>query len=310
MARRLALFVALVLAFALGAKAKGGSGVYTVETVPNVHIADASQYVTDPSGFMSAAARDTVNGMFARLEATTGIEVAVVLLPSVGEASPFDFAQDLFRKWGVGKADNDNGLLVLYVADAKKIRFHTGYGLEGLLTDAMCRRIQERLMVPAFARGDVDGGMVAGMSAVCSLLDGSMEPQRDGDGGLGLLPVLAFVAILVIVLIMTGTIGGRKRRCAACGVGHLKLVSTDYFRSRDGRRFRKDVYVCSHCGRVTVENTPTDDDGQGPSSGLGAFLGGMMLGSMLRGGHGGGGGPVGGSFGGGDSGGGGAESSW
>lgn len=313
MARRTALALIMAFAFLLPIVAQEGGRAYTVESVPNVHVADRRQYVSDPARLMSAAARDTVNALLARLEATTGIETAVVVLPSIGEAAPFDFAQSLFRHWGVGKAESDNGLLILYVGDQRKIRFHTGYGIEGHLTDAMGKRIQSRYMVPAFRRGDVSSGIVAGVGAVCAVLDGTMKPEAPADEGIGMAPIVMFIIILAVVLAATGVFGQRKRRCPNCGLRKLSLMSTDFYRAADGRRMRKDVYVCAHCGKVTVENTPSDDDRHG-GSGLGSFLAGMMLGSLLHGGRGGygggGGGFSGGSFGGGDSGGGGSESSW
>lgn len=310
MTRRIALFIAFALACTAVLAAQERMPAFTVDNVPNVHVADARQHVSDPAGLMPAGARDSVNVLFGRLEAATGIETAVVVLPSIGEATPFDFAQSLFRKWGIGKSASDNGLLILYVADQRSIRMHVGYGLEGFLTDAKCKRIQTQFMIPHFRRGDTGGGMVAGARAVCAVLDGSMKPERPDSGGIGVVPVVIFALILIFVLAMTGVFGRRERRCPNCGLRGLRLMSTDYYRAVDGRRMRKDVYVCGHCGRVTVENTPVGDDDRGAGSGLGAFLGGMFLGSMLGGRHGGGGGFSGGSFGGGDSGGGGAESNW
>ena len=71
----------------------------TVDEVPNVHLKDARQYVTDPSGILSTAARDSINLMLGQLEEGSGIEVAVVMLPSIGDDDIFDFAHNLFRQW-------------------------------------------------------------------------------------------------------------------------------------------------------------------------------------------------------------------
>lgn len=311
--RRRALLVILLLASVMGLSAQDAVTAFTVESVPNVHVRDARRYVSDPAGLMSSAARDSVDALFGRLEAATGIETAVAVLPSIGEATPFDFAQSLFRHWGIGKRDSNNGLLILYVADQRSIRFHVGYGLEGFLTDAKCKRIQTQLMVPAFRRGDINGGMVAGAVAVCSVLDGSMEPEAQQDSGSDIVAIVIFVAILVLVLYMTGVFGHRRKRCPKCGARALDLMSSDRYRAANGHVIRKDVFVCSKCGRVTVRNTDEgDDDDRG--GGLRSLLGGFLLGSFLSGGRGGfgggGGGFSGGSFGGGDSGGGGAGSNW
>ena len=138
----------------------GPLSAMTVDEVPNVHLKDARQYVTDPSAILSTAARDSINLMLGQLEQGSGIEVAVVMLPSIGNDDIFDFAHNLFRKWGIGKKKENNGLLVLFVMDQHKVRFTTGYGLEGTLTDALSKRIQMNEMVPAFKEGKWDEGMV------------------------------------------------------------------------------------------------------------------------------------------------------
>ena len=311
--RRLTLFLISAFAAVIGLAAQERGVAFTVESVPNVHLQDARRYVSDPAGLMSAAARDSVDALFGRLEASTGIETAVVVLPSIGGQTPFDFSQSLFRHWGIGKRDNNNGLLILYVADQRSIRMHTGYGIEGFLTDAKSKRIQSQLMVPAFRRGDIDGGMVAGAKAVCAVLDGSMEPGEAPDGGVDVASIIILVLILAFVLYMAGAFGYRKGRCPYCHKRALSVMSRDYYRAVNGHRIRKDVSVCGHCGRVSVNETDEGDDND-RGGGLHSFLTGFLLGSLLNGGRGGygggGGGFSGGSFGGGDSGGGGSESNW
>ena len=220
-----------------------------------MHVHDARRYVADPAGLMSATARDTIDAMFGRLEASTGIEVAVVVLPSIGGQAPFDFAQSLFRHWGIGKGDSNNGLLILYVADQRSIRMHTGYGIEGFLTDAKCKRIQSQLMVPAFRRGDINGGMVAGAKAVCAVLDGTMQPDGRQDNGSDIAALVMLLGIVVFVLYMSGVFGLRKKRCPYCGKRALNIMSRDRYRAINGHLMRKDVYVCGKCGRIKVVET-------------------------------------------------------
>ena len=123
---------------------------------------------------------------------------------------------------------------------------------------------------------------------------------------------MLFVIIVLLALSMAGAFGQRKKRCPNCGKRAMGIMSSDRYRAPNGHTMRKDVYVCSQCGRVTVQTTDEGDDDD-RHSGISSFLGGFILGSLLSGGRGGsgsGGGYSGGSFGGGDSGGGGAESNW
>ena len=299
MRRTLLLFILLAAAVVR----IGATEAYTVKTVPNIHLQDARQYVSDPAALLTPAARDTINAILNALEDSTGIETAVIMLPSIGGDDPFQFGVELFRSWGIGKKKSDNGLLILYVEDQHKIRFITGYGIEGTLTDALCKRIQTRYMVPAFRQGDRDGGMVAGCKAVALTLDGSMKPDSEEDNGGGWMALTLLAVILIGMAFLL--LHRRKQTCPQCGQKAMVLTSTDYFRL-NGIRYRKEIYTCEKCGKVVVKNIPDDDTPRG--NGLAE---GMIIGSMLGGGRsGGGGGFSGGSFGGGSTGGGGAGSDW
>lgn len=282
---------------------------YTIESVPNVRLQDKRQYTSDPANLLSQAVRDSINTYLATLERETNIETAVVMLPSIGDADAFDFGHSLFRQWGIGKKKSNNGLLILYVEDQHTIRFVTGYGIEGTLTDAKCKRIQTRYMVPAFKEGNRDLGMVMGVKAVVKTLKHeSFDSEASDDEDI--VPMLIFMVIVVAgIFALVYLTAVRNRRCPKCGKQTLKVQSTDHYRK--GRRyFKKEVLVCQNCGNVEVR---TEEEYGGDDDATNAMIAGGILGSMFgsRGGGGSyGGGFSGGSFGGGSSGGGGAGSSW
>ncbi|RRB07258.1 TPM domain-containing protein [Larkinella rosea] len=143
---------------------------YTLETVPNPKQNRSSEYVSNPDHMLSDRAVDQINTKLQALEDSTTAQVAVVCLNSIGENVPKDFATALFRKWGLGYQKKNNGLLILLVKDQHRIEMETGYGLEGILTDALCRRIQTRQMVPLAKSGDFDGAVVAGVTEITRLL--------------------------------------------------------------------------------------------------------------------------------------------
>ena len=284
---------------------------YTIDDVPNVRLSDVRQYVTDPSAILSATARDSINAILGRLEKSTGIETAVVMLPSIGDEDIFDFGHELFRKWGIGKKKSNNGLLILLVKDQKKVRFTTGYGIEGTMTDAMSKRIQTTLMIPRFRVGDWNGGMVSGVRAVAKTLDGSMQPEEDsGEDDISTI-MITLLAIVVTMLIFIYAMGSLqrcpkcKKRSALRKVREQHLVVKDQ-NGRIVRRILRTTYICKYCGNTVTKDSDENDNGN-------AMATGAILGSMLGGGNRGGsgfGGGFGGSFGGGSTGGGGATSGW
>lgn len=288
----------------------GPLSAMTVDEVPNIHLKDARQYVTDPSAILSTAARDSINLMLGQLEKGSGIEVAVVMLPSIGNDDIFDFAHNLFRKWGIGKKKENNGLLVLFVMDQHKVRFTTGYGLEGTLTDALSKRIQMNEMVPAFKEGKWDEGMVKGVRATVAILKGEVAADQYGANGndeeLTTFDVIA-ISMVFIIIILVIVLACRDKKCPKCKKHAMKTVSTQRLKIALGhgrvKRIIRTTYVCQNCGHQITHDTDDNDDDK-----LNAALAAASIARMAM--RGSSGGSTGGSFGGGSTGGGGSTSGW
>ena len=309
MIRRLqTILIACLIAVTAWAAGDSVKEYKSVDDVPNVRLTDVRRYVSDPTSILSPAATDTINAILGRLEKSTGIETAVVMLPSIGESDIFDFSTSLFRKWGIGKKKSDNGLLILFVMDQHKVRFATGYGIEGTMTDAMSKRIQMQYMVPAFKRSDWNKGMVDGVRATAKVLDGSMEPEA-ADSDTDTSDLLFSIGIIVGVILLAMFVSSIKQRCPKCHKrSAMKQMGVEVLRVSTGngrrKRIRRTTYVCQYCGHIMTKDEDIDDN-----SGS-AAAGGAILGSMLGSSGGGGGGSFGGSFGGGSTGGGGSTSDW
>lgn len=291
----------------------GPLSAMTVDEVPNIHLKDARQYVTDPSAILSTAARDSINLMLGQLEKGSGIEAAVVMLPSIGNDDIFDFAHNLFRKWGIGKKKENNGLLVLFVMDQHKVRFTTGYGLEGTLTDALSKRIQMNEMVPAFKEGKWDEGMVKGVRATVAILKGEVAADQYGatsangnDEELTTFDVIA-ISMVFIIIILVIVLACRDKKCPKCKKHAMKTVSTQRLKIALGhgrvKRIIRTTYVCQNCGHQITHDTDDNDDDK-----LNAALAAASIARMAM--RGSSGGSTGGSFGGGSTGGGGSTSGW
>ena len=117
-------------------------------TIPNPQEVDGS-WVYDGAGLLGDK-KVLLNQLISRVEQQTSAEIAVVILPSIGDNVPKPFATDLFAAWGVGKKEKDNGVLVLHVLDQRRVEIETGYGVEAKLTDSHCRWIIAEIMKPFF----------------------------------------------------------------------------------------------------------------------------------------------------------------
>ena len=280
---------------------------YTIQSVPNTYAMDRRMHVSDPDGLLALDYASEINRILTTLEDSTGIQSMVVMLTSIGNEDIFEFSHNLFRHWGIGSTKRNEGLLIVYVADQRKIRFTTGYGLEGILPDAICKRIQTQYMLPHFRNGDTNSGMLEGVRAVVSVLDGSMQASRDMEEATLWEVLMILGCLIALVALFLWLIHRQTNTCPRCGkAGALKLISTTTTRTRHGRHIRQKL-MCSACGHIVEKERHESDNNNN-----GSMLGGIMLGSMLGRGRGGigGGGFSGGSFGGGSTGGGGSTSGW
>ena len=143
----------------------------TVDEVPNVHVADRTQYVSNPSNVLSPAAVSRLNSAIGSLWDNTSAELVVVAVDQVDNLiTPDEFATRLFEKWKIGKKDNDNGVLVLLSRDDHKVIIRTGYGVEGALPDIIAGRIIRNEMLPYYREDNYDEGTITGISTIIGAL--------------------------------------------------------------------------------------------------------------------------------------------
>ena len=250
--KRFLLLFCLLFVPCLAAQAE----TYRVEDIPNVQRADRTRYVSNPDGILSDEAVAHIDRLCAALRERAVAQVAVVAVDDIAGGDVFDFAIDLFSAWGVGQARNDNGLGILLVKDRREIRFVTGGGLEGVLPDAICKRIQLKYMLPAFRQGDYSLGMVQGVEAVSQLLEGSELDLGGTDTAGDELPAWAvFLIVTGFVVVPMGVIllgYYARKRCPKCHKLTLRQQSSDILKVTPNYRLVEYTYVCSNCGAVVL----------------------------------------------------------
>ena len=133
--------------------------------------------VTDAAGVLPA---DTVTALEARLKAledATGTQLVVATVPGLDGYEIEDYGVGLLRHWGIGQKDVNNGALLLVAPNERKVRIEVGYGLEGVLTDAVSATIIRGQIIPQFKAGDLPAGITAGADALITLLQLPPEEQ-------------------------------------------------------------------------------------------------------------------------------------
>jgi len=131
--------------------------------------------VMDLAGIFSSTAAAAMAAESERLEQENGAQIAVLTIPSL-EGQPLeDYSMRVVEAWKLGREDRDNGVLILIARDDRKIRIEVGYGLEGVLPDALCGRIIDNAMKPAFREGDFSGGSQRAVEMISGLVRGDPE---------------------------------------------------------------------------------------------------------------------------------------
>ena len=197
------IYLLLVAMAMLVGVAEAEAKSYAVKDVPNVQLQDSRRFVSNPDGILSGEAVARIDSLCYSLRERGIAEVVIVAIDDIKSGDVFSFSQQLFTSWGVGDEELDNGLGILLVKDMREVRFHTGYGLEGVLTDAMCVQIQQDYMLPYFRQENYSQGMVDGVEAVDALLtNGELPRAQRGDDDDAMIMALFITLLLVYVRIV------------------------------------------------------------------------------------------------------------
>ena len=148
------------------------SAQWTVRSVPNTRLESDYIHVSDPDGYLSDSTETVINDALSAIREQA--DVFVVTLYSIGDDEPKHFATALFNYWGIGDAETDNGVLLLFVEDQRALEFETGYGAESVLTDARCSQIFNGTIVRYFKEGDYEGGLCAGVADIVNVYGGEV----------------------------------------------------------------------------------------------------------------------------------------
>ncbi|MBV9520130.1 MAG: TPM domain-containing protein, partial [Hyphomicrobiales bacterium] len=138
--------------------------------------------VVDAANLLTPEVRARLEDKLKAYEDKTSDQVVVATVPSLGELSIEDYANKLFRSWGIGQKGKNNGALLLVAPKEHKLRIETGYGAEGALTDAASSTILNTVIAPKFRHSDFAGGIEAGVDQMLVILGSdAAETGRHGQ---------------------------------------------------------------------------------------------------------------------------------
>lgn len=138
-------------------------------------------YVYDGASVLSEETEQYILTHSVELERKTGAQIVVVTIPSLEGRALEEYATDLFRQWGIGDAEKDNGLLLLCSVGDRQFRVEVGYGLEGDLPDGKTGRMQDAYIIPLLKEDKFDEGIKNGYTAFLQEVSAVYDVSITGD---------------------------------------------------------------------------------------------------------------------------------
>lgn len=180
---------------------------------PRPNIVDANNYISDEFGMLPPQAEEDINNKIRRLREQTTCEMAICVIKTTGSMPMEEYAYDLFRKWGLGKKDNNNGVLIVIAPGDRKSRIEVGSGAEGVLTDAVCASIIRNDIRPAMVGGENIGQALSlATGTICNVLtdpEAAAELRSQvGDSPMNAIKtidkdvILEFVGLVVLLVFL------------------------------------------------------------------------------------------------------------
>jgi uncharacterized protein len=157
--------------------------------------------VTDLTGTLAPAQRDTLERELQAFESRKGSQIAVLIVPTTRPEAIEQYSIRVAEAWKLGRKGVDDGVLLLVAKDDRELRIEVGYGLEGAIPDAVAKRVVSEIIIPFFKQGDFYGGIHAGVGRLIRLIDGEPlpPPQARDNSWAGIQNLLPFAFVAAIV---------------------------------------------------------------------------------------------------------------
>jgi uncharacterized protein len=174
--------------------------------------------VNDYVGMLNATERETLEQKLRVYNDSTSTQITVVVVKSTLPYPPGDYAFELGRRWGVGQKDKDNGVVLLWATEDRKVFIATGRGMEGSLPDAIAKRIISTIITPEFKQQMYYRGLDRGTDEMIKYAAGeykSKGTEGDGDDMSGIVIIFLIIFFIVIIIIIS-----RSNRGGGGGMGN------------------------------------------------------------------------------------------
>ncbi len=179
--------------------------------------------VNDFAGILNSNEKQQLENTLVQFARETSTQIVIVIVSDLEGYDPADYAVRLSEKWGVGQKGKDNGVIILLKpkqGNSKgQVFVATGYGMEGILPDAVVNRtVVDAEMLPYFRENNYYLGLASGIKVIMDISRGEYtaeEYQEEyANQKEGVVPGIVF---FIIIFVIISIIRGRRNRFYSAG---------------------------------------------------------------------------------------------
>lgn len=186
---------------------------FSLQSFAQIEIPTIKMWATDLTNTLTKSELDELNYLLKTYEDTTSNQLVTLMIPSLGGYPIEEVANEIFTKNKIGTKKNDNGVLLLIAKNDRKLRIEVGYGLEGVLPDALCSSIIRNVIVPRLKAEQYYLAISDGINAIISAIGGEYiaDNSNEDEEPIPILFVMLLIILFVIIFNRGGLSGGVYR---------------------------------------------------------------------------------------------------
>ncbi|MDV6344354.1 YgcG family protein [Nitrosomonas sp. Is37] len=184
--------------------------IFATLSLAEVAIPPLKTRVTDLTHTLSKSEIAQLEQKLADYEIKKGVQVAILIVPTTQPETIEQYSMRVVEAWKLGRKGVDDAVLLLVAKNDRALRIEVGYGLEGVLPDAVAKRIIDEIIVPAFREEDFASGLRAGIEHILKIIEGEPLPspaiRRDTDVSSGPSIILDNIIPILLLFLVLGRI--------------------------------------------------------------------------------------------------------
>lgn len=186
------------------------------ETIP----AAPTKYFDDRLNIINKTDSSRLNEELAGIEKNNPDhpQFVISILKFDSDSSLEDYTNRIAKQWKVGQKDINNGLILFWFPDKHKLRFETGYGMEAVLPDILCRRILINQIIPQFKNKNYVVGLENSIKEVSKYISqpelaksdikkSNLQTKTNNTNAMGII-ILSALGLLVVIFLFSKGLGG------------------------------------------------------------------------------------------------------